>query len=275
MLSQLYSIEQQSYQNWVCVISVDGDKDCLLKSNDVLAVLADSRFKIVLNNRPRGFVSNFQNGLQELLQETDVDCFVCADQDDEWFSEMLSTQVEALKTKAIGSMVFSDLTIRKVFESGKKEVVSESLWRAERRVVSKVNTPDVLMRNLVSGASGMFDRALANKCLPFPNWVRFHDHYLAVNATRMGGLYPINKPLYFYNQHENNTVGEGSYEGFFNLKGKGRGQIRDKYELLSSWRKDLGLEEFSLLKILDVRLLFQDPVLYRSYLGYFIGKYFA
>ncbi len=275
-LNQLKSIQGQTHQNWHCVISVDEDMDEILKKNkEILACLRDERFSVFCNEAPLGFVSNFNNGLCELLKNKGIECFVCCDQDDEWFPEMLEVQVSTLKEKPKGSMVFSDLSVQGISNSGEKTLIHHSIWELERRNIQSLDVDSVLMRNLVSGASGMFDRVLAEKCLPIPEWVRFHDHYFAVNAAKNDKLYPIEKSLYYYNQHDSNVVGGGSYKGLLDVSNQSKGKLKDRYKYLSEWKKRLGLKDYALLNLLKFNILLKDPALYRSYIGYFIGKYFG
>ncbi len=271
-LEQLGSILNQTYQSWRLVISVDEDRNNFLRLNKKVQVLLhDPRVSIVINKGPRGFVQNFNHGSLALLKEDGIEAFVFCDQDDEWFPEKLCTQVEELKKKPRESLVFFDAVCRGAQE---KELLG-SLWLLEKRNVDNRDTESVLMRNVVSGAGAIFDRALAEDFLPIPDWVKFHDHYFAVCATTKGGIYPVDKPLYYYNQHSCNVVGGGNFKGVFNLSGQSFKRLRDKYEYLSKWKKRLGIKDNAIRNILRFDLLIHDPALYRSHLGYFIGKYFA
>gem|GEM_PF-3645472 len=274
-LGQLNSIVNQSYTNWFCVICVDGDRDNLLQDEVIGSLLESGKFTVKRGLRRLGFVGNFGEGLGLLLQDKSIDYFVFSDQDDEWFPNMIEIQVSNLSDKPKGSLVFSDLAIQKVLPNGNKEVVETSIWAAEKRNVESRDTESVLMRNLVSGASGMFDRSLAEDFAPIPSWVRFHDHYFAVCATLKGGLYPIPISLYIYNQHGDNVVGGSSYKGFLSVEGQSKSKLNDKYQYLSSWKKRVGLRDLAFLNIFRFSLIFKDPSLYRSHLAYFLGKYFG
>ncbi len=274
--AQIQSILDQSFLNWICVISIDDDIEHLLEKDlGLKGPLADKRFIIIKNRNPGGFVSNFGNALSVLLKDPELSCFVFCDQDDEWFPEMLEVQVAALREKPKGSMVFSDLSVQAVSNSGERTLIHHSIWELERRNIQNLDVDSVLMRNLVSGASGMFDRALAEKYLPIPDWVRFHDHYFAVNAAKDAKLFPIKKSLYFYNQHGGNVVGGGAYKGLLDTSNQSKRKLKDRYNYLSEWKRRLGLKDSAIRNLFRINVLLKDPTLYRSYVGYFIGKYFG
>ncbi len=257
------------------MISVDEDKDNLLQDEEVLKIISDARFEVIINSHSRGFVSNFQNGLLRLLANENVWYFVCSDQDDEWGLNMLEIQSQRIRNCPSGSLVFCDLAVQKVLGNDRREIFHESIWKAERRNVTMSDPRSVLFRNLVSGASGMFDRHLAEQCLPFPSWIKFHDHFLAVKAALCGGLYPIYESLYSYNQHGENVVGGSTFTGVFSSRNQSRLKLEEKYKYLKLWMSYEKINPPSLLILLNPCLFYKDPGLYRSYLGYFLGKYFG
>lgn len=268
--TQLETILSQSHTDWRCIITVDRDDDNVFKHPEIINILEDSRFSVQMNSERLGFVGNFNCAIGLLLEDESIEAITCTDQDDEWFPNKLEEQVNILSGKAAGSMIFSDMKIQKITGTCSK-IIADSIWEYENRNISHRDTKSVMMRNLVSGGSMLMDRTLAVKYYPIPDWVKFHDHYYAVNATREGGLIPLPKSLYNYNQHGGNVVGGAGYEGMLAKKGHSASSLSEKYQFLSNWAKDIGIFINPLTCFYRFDLIVSDPALYRSYLGYFLG----
>lgn len=79
----------------------------------------------------------------------------------------------------------------------------------ERRALRSGDAFSVLLRrNLVTGATVVIRRSLAERARPFPSaWV--HDEWLASAAAVTGGLRLIDEPWLDYRQHGGNEIGAG------------------------------------------------------------------
>jgi hypothetical protein len=80
----------------------------------------------------------------------------------------------------------------------------------ERRKLVAGDAFDVLLRrNLVTGATVIMRRALAESATPFPvSWL--HDEWLAAIAAATGSVRLIEEPWLDYRQHGDNEIGASS-----------------------------------------------------------------
>lgn len=238
-LEQLKSIQNQTYKNWVCIVSFDSDPSEFVSNDKFKLIWKDLRFVIKTNPSQLGAKLNFQNAIQEALKHS-VDAFACSDQDDIWFADKLElSRLELLKHGPL-SLVHSDMTVM-VEENGKWIDKSSSAWALERRGIHNTNPQDFLIRNVVAGAAMLADAELAKKYPQIPDAFPFHDHWYAMVAAGHGGVYPISKPLYRYRQHGHNVLGVSSYKGLLSTKDKPwmLSAIARKLAYKYSWSCDL------------------------------------
>ncbi len=288
-LEQLYSIQNQTYPNWVCVISFDSDPELFLSKPDFVNIWKDGRFKIIKNPSRLGAKRNFENAIREVVKQG-VDAFACADQDDIWFPNKLQISRDELIKRGAGSLVHSDMTI--MYEkNGKWRDRKSTAWQVERRGIKNSRPQDFLIRNTVAGAALLADIEIAKKFPDIPEAFPFHDHWYALVASTLGGVYPILLPLYRYRQHGHNVLGIHEHKGLISLRDK-PWQIQTLIKKLSSkyeWSLNLAraCEEKGLLKSQAISFveqnfifyiqhaasqLFADPALARALLARAFGK---
>ncbi|MHB8129617.1 MAG: glycosyltransferase [Mobilitalea sp.] len=135
-----------------------------------------------------------------------------SDQDDIWCNDKVESSIEIAEKEKV-SLVFSDAYI--IDNNG--EYLDFSLWESYKifkNEWSKVfKTKQVLKtflrRNLATGATMCVRYDLLNIALDFPEaWV--HDYWIAIIAALNDkSIYPIDKKLILYRQHENQQIGTG------------------------------------------------------------------
>ncbi len=81
------------------------------------------------------------------------------------------------------------------------------LSSVERQLIVAGDAFDVyIRRNVATGATMLFRKALLEYALPFPaEWV--HDEWLAIIAAAVGDVQLIQQSLIDYRQHDNNQIG--------------------------------------------------------------------
>ncbi|PWU17261.1 MAG: hypothetical protein C5B49_09265 [Bdellovibrio sp.] len=207
-LQQLESIQLQDFRNWICVIAFDSPKEELLSDPSIARVLADSRFMIHENKFRMGFKLNFEKAAREALKQR-VDAIAFSDQDDVWYPHKLSRLARELELHGPGSLVHSDMNF--FSEDGLR--AEQTVWQLEERGVGQVHSREVLARNVVTGASSLFDAELAARFIDIPDEIDFHDHWFALVASLHGGVHPVFEPLHAYRVHAANVVGVVPFEG--------------------------------------------------------------
>lgn len=209
---QLLSIQKQSYQNWVCVISFDSRPATVPEW-----VKSDSRFTIVENPNPNGHMNNFLFACQNLLRLHHETKFIAfSDQDDVWLDSKIELMVEAAQATDVEALlIHSDLIL---YRGGKAD--GESVWQFEGRKTDDHDPGHLLIRNLATGASMMISASLYQRFKDIPLEFKDHDHWFALMASIYGRIIAVDEPLVLYRQHGNNQIGAHEAPGLFKLRKK-------------------------------------------------------
>lgn len=213
-VEQLRSIQAQTFEEWVCVITFDSPLAEVLVDSRIRSLKEDHRFVFLENRERLGPKKNFERAIQ-LALNYGVDAIACSDQDDIWYPEKLKVSVDELNRVGRGSLIHCDMHL---LVDG--EVHEKTGWDIERRGIYNTKTKHLLVRNVVSGCAMLFDVELARKFPVIPDEVEFHDHWYALVASKHGGVYPIDQPLYLYRQHGANEVGVSPFVGRFAMQQK-------------------------------------------------------
>lgn len=293
---QLKSICKQTYNNWICCITIDNDQNNTFQSKEIKKILEDKRFKLYYNPERLGFLKNFQKAISHCL-EFDSDALIMADHDDEWLPNRLEILRENLIGKPDYSLVHSDMYIRIQGENS-DEILKDTVWQREKRNVLSKKPCMVLQRNIVGGATALVDIKLFQRFPTIPEGVDFHDHWYAILSSLLGELHEVNEILYIYTQHESNIAGASKYEGVLTLsdeqKAKGLintciGKWHSCYKYLKLVKnetdiqvplimKTLFLQRFDLGIInlfMSLNYFFRDKALFRASIAVGIGKFFS
>ncbi|MBI1761772.1 MAG: methyltransferase domain-containing protein [Acidobacteria bacterium] len=197
---QIKSIIDQSYHNWVCIISDDASRpEVIVEMQKIIA--QDSRFIFSPAPNRFGFYLNFERCLSLVPEQAEL--VALCDQDDYWYPDKLQTLIAHFDSETL--LVYSDMRI--VSEQG--EILADSYW-----MVRQNNSTDLwalLLANTVPGAASMFRKELLDYLLPFPPKLGdlFHDHWIGVMALALGKIRSIARPLYDYTRHSGNVSGYG------------------------------------------------------------------
>jgi glycosyltransferase involved in cell wall biosynthesis len=188
---QIGSIQEQTHEEWACLLSDDGSSPERLEHLRGL-IAGDERFTLSVGAERLGFYANFERALGMVPAQADL--VALADQDDRWYPEKLAALVGGLGE---ARLVYSDMRI--VEESG--AVVSDTFWRGRRN--NYTDLASLLLANTVTGAASLFRRELLDLVLPFPEPVGdpFHDRWIAAMALATGSIAYVDRPLYDYVQH--------------------------------------------------------------------------
>lgn len=173
---------------------------------DEWAARSPSREVALLLNRPGlGIARNFS----QAILATTSELVALSDQDDLWRPERLARLADRFDAEPDLTLLHGDA--RLVDDDGNPlgttlfEALHLSSW--ERSRITDGRAFDVLLRrNVVTGATTMFRRSLADAALPVADgWI--HDEWLAVVAAVTGRVDLIADVLVDYRQHDTNAVG--------------------------------------------------------------------
>ena len=85
--------------------------------------------------------------------------------------------------------------------------IADSLAQYQGLDTSRNRFSDLLISNLVTGCTALFNEALARKALPISGAAIMHDWWLALVASAFGKVIYLDTPLIRYRQHGSNTIG--------------------------------------------------------------------
>ncbi|MDP9994296.1 glycosyltransferase involved in cell wall biosynthesis [Variovorax boronicumulans] len=150
-------------------------------------------------------VKNFEQAISACTSEL----IALSDQDDVWMPDRLALMVAHFEQDANLMLLHTDA---RLVDSERRDL-NQTLFHAlevtplELTQVHSGKAFDALLRrNLVTGATTVFRRALLADALPLPvEWV--HDEWLAIVASTTARVDLLEQPLIEYRQHESNQIG--------------------------------------------------------------------
>jgi glycosyltransferase involved in cell wall biosynthesis len=209
---QLESILGQDYPATRVVISDDDSRDdtvAIVESTfrDYLAAhpTCSTELTLVKNVPALGIVENFQ----QAIRASTADLVALSDQDDVWDQGRLGAIARVFATRADLTLLHGDAVLidgaGKVFEQSLLQALGVRRW--ELRAIAAGEAERVLIRrNLATGATVVFRRALVDVALPVPvGWI--HDEWLAMVASVTGQVDVDRRKFVGYRQHGQNQIG--------------------------------------------------------------------
>lgn len=187
---QLSSILKQLDNSDEVIISDDYSTDNTL---EVIKSLDDSRIKIFINDKEKGYTRNFENA----LEKASGDIIFLSDQDDVWMDDKVKVCLEEL--------VENDFVVHDA------QIVDESLNVTHSSVFEFRNAKKGFIVNFINikylGCCMAFKKCVFEKSLPFPGnqYLTTHDSWLTLVSEMYFKVSLIRKPLILYRRHGDNT----------------------------------------------------------------------
>jgi hypothetical protein len=132
-----------------------------------------------------------------------------ADQDDVWVPEKLARMASEFDARPDLTLLHANLKLvdAQLDSLGADMFTVYRISNWEFESIHDGRAIDVLVRrNLVTGASSMFRRALLDVAEPLPEaWI--HDEWLGIVASVSGRVDVLEEPLVLYRQHGGNQIG--------------------------------------------------------------------
>lgn len=203
---QIDSVLNQTYKNIKLIIS----DDCS-SNEDVKVVLKeyeekDSRVKVYFQEKNLGYTKNFEF----VLTKSEGDYVAFCDHDDIWYENKIEMCLKSLKEQNV-DLVYCDA--KQIDENGK--VINESYLRYKKLPIlnnKKYNKIIPFSRHIAIGCSQLFTKEVRQKMIPFTDNTIAHDWHNLFIASRLKGVYCIDKPLFEYRLHGNNAFGGRSFK---------------------------------------------------------------
>jgi glycosyltransferase involved in cell wall biosynthesis len=206
---QLDSLFAQSHQNWRLIVRDDGSGDNTLNLLREARAQHPNRIRIIEDDKGSlGATHNFG----ELLCYSTAAYIMFCDQDDVWLPNKIAVslqrivQLEQQHGRAKPILVYTD---QKLVDE-KLNKISASLWSEAKLNPQQGQTWNrLLIDNVASGCTMLFNRALCDVVTPIPKDATIHDWWVALIASLLGVIEPIYEPTILYRLHQNNVVGIG------------------------------------------------------------------
>ena len=207
---QLDSIVAQSFSQWHLLIHDAASKD------ETLQIIGEYRAEYpekitFLGSAPATALENFAF----LLENSTGDMIMFCDHDDVWFPDKNSRSADLLRDmeKKYGPQnplcVFTDAIVT---DEKLAPLCNSNLKNQHLDPVNGLSTERLLVQNVPSGNTMLFNAALKDLLLPFPvKEAVIHDHYTALTAACLGKIACLNEPTLFYRQHSKNLLGSTNY----------------------------------------------------------------
>lgn len=201
----LQSVQAQTYGAWTLWARDDGSDD------DTASILrayasADPRIRLCDDCGPRlGATGSFRWLLEQV--PADVEYVMFADQDDVWLPDKIARTLAIMqaseRTYPGALLVHTDLT---VVDAALCEI-HRSFWAYSHVRPEPVSLRRLVVQNVVTGATAMFNRRLREAVGRIPPGALYHDWWLACVAAAFGRIVAIPNSTVLYRQHGENVVG--------------------------------------------------------------------
>ena len=202
---QIDSILKQTYKNIKLIIS----DDCSSNEN-VREILEhyegeDNRIELYFQEKNIGCTKGFEF----LLSKSTGDFVAFADHDDIWYENKIEESMKALKTHNV-SLVYCDA--KQIDEEGL--MVQPSYLRYKNMPILNGEFKEILpfSRHIAIGCSQLFTKEVRDLMLPFTPNTLVHDWHSLYIASKLKGVYCIDKPLFGYRIHSSNVFGGRSFK---------------------------------------------------------------
>lgn len=203
---QIESILSQTYHEWHLYIHDDGSTDNTISIAEDYQRRYTDKITLLIYPSQGSAGKNFIS----MMERVDAEYYMFCDQDDVWLPEKINTSVTAMKQQEgvhIGKPI---IICTDLYLTDKDLIITyQSRNRFSSLYPQYIKTFDDCAPTAgVTGCTMFFNNAAKNSCLsPLPEDT-LHDCWLLLCTLKKRGiLHYIDRPLVYYRQHGNNTLG--------------------------------------------------------------------
>lgn len=228
---QLDSLLAQTWADIRVEVCDDGsvDQTCEIVER---YVQKDSRISIHRNEKNKGYVRNFLEG----MQRSETEYIMFCDQDDIWDQDKVEVTLHAMEQaeKANADMPVLVFTDAVNFDSDTGEEQGRFHHNSHLNT-KKVDSAHLFMENKVIGCTVMVNRAILPYLTEIPKEIRVHDWWLALICSHFGQIVYLDRPTLRYRQHSGNMIGGSSFGSY--VKDRLAGIQNQREALRSSYQQ--------------------------------------
>lgn len=206
---QIDSIIAQSEREWRLLIRDGGSTDETLTIIDEYCRNYPDRI-IFLESLPSPALENFS----ALLSHSTGELVMFADHDDFWLPDKIRKSVLLLREmeKEYGKdtplCVFTDAFVT---DENLQVICRSNLANQHLDAVKGLLPARLLVQNVPSGNTMLFNAPLRKLITPIPADAVMHDHYTALAAACLGKIRCLPEKTLYYRQHGKNVLGSARY----------------------------------------------------------------
>ncbi len=204
LAAQLDSLFAQECNNFRILARDGGSAD------NTMAILHEYEEKYpgrlcLLQGSRSGVVENFG----ELLRNSNAELIMFCDHDDVWMPDKITRTLQSyrrLETKygtETPLLVFTDAVV----VDSKLQIMAPSSFHFQNLDPNRLTLQQLLLQNVPSGNTMLFNRALRKLALPIPPEAAMHDHWIALVACLFGKIEYLPTSTLYYRQHTANFRG--------------------------------------------------------------------
>ena len=205
MEEQLESIINQTVKVSEIIICDDCSNDGTGKILNDYQARYPELMRVIHNEINLGYVKNFEKAIINCTG----DIIFLSDQDDVWRPDKVEKITNKFHADEEVTCVFSNAKVgRNTSEdTGRKLWDQVAFTEEKRRKFSEGEyLQQLIMRNVVTGATMAFKGSMVNHIVPIPEKV-VHDAWISFICALYGKIKIIDEPLILYRQHENQQIG--------------------------------------------------------------------
>jgi glycosyltransferase involved in cell wall biosynthesis len=212
------SLIAQTNQDYILFIRDDGSSD------GTLSIIYNymnlySNFIYVDIKGNKGSKQSFGILNEYVLANYDFKYYMFADQDDVWLPEKVQQSLDKMvemekKYRNSPILIHTNLKVTDT----KLNILSESFWNYQNLNPQADHLNRLIMQNIITGCTMMFNRNLAVLSLPIPNGAIMHDWWIGIVASAFGKIGYLQEPTILYRQHSKNVIGANKFNVSYLLK---------------------------------------------------------
>lgn len=209
---QINSIINQTMNNWFLYIKDDCSTDNTLKIVLDYEKKYSDKIKVIKSDIRLGSAKdNFFSMLKLSSQKYTMLC----DQDDVWKIDKIEKTYNCIKATEeeygqIPILVHTDLEV----VDEKLNKIADSFFEMQNLNYKCDKLNNLLVQNIVTGCSVMFNNQLRNCMSKIPKHAIIHDWWIAIVASAVGKIVFLNDKTLLYRQHSKNSVGAKNVRSF-------------------------------------------------------------
>jgi len=206
---QLESLFTQTNTDFILYIQDDASTDSTWKILNRFYEKYPEKIRLSQLEKNTG---NAKFNFLELMARVQDDYIMLCDQDDVWLPTKIEETLAKMKEMETEYpnqpiIVHTDLTV----VDKDLNIISPSFKYAMESDFTRNAFPQLLIQNILTGCTCMYNRRLSEYLVRKPNYCIMHDWWLMLIASAFGKIGHIDKPTILYRQHGENSVGAQNF----------------------------------------------------------------